>query len=90
MRVPKLRVGNIDDAAPKIGLGQMLLPIAEMLAIERRKLRRHPGFCMDAVRDVGNWHFVDRNTGPHIFPKRSCHFTVQFADGVCVSAETKR
>src|SRR6478735_11153162 len=46
MRLPQLRIRNVDDAAPKIRFSQVLLPIAEMLAIKPRKLRCHPRFGM--------------------------------------------
>ena len=90
MCLPELRIGNINDAAPKFRFGQVFLPGAEMLAVKRRKLRCHPGLGMNTVRDAGNWHFVDRNARPHVFPKRSRHFAVQFTDAVCVPAETQR
>ena len=38
MRVPEIRVGNIDDPAPKIGFGQMFLPIAEILVDKARQI----------------------------------------------------
>src|SRR5215208_4536469 len=60
MRLPQLRVGNIDDAAPKIRFSQVLLPVAEMLAIKCRKLRRHPCLGVHAIRDTGNRHLVHR------------------------------
>ena len=90
MRLPKLRVGNVDDAAPEIRLGEMFFPIAEMLAIERGKLRRHPGFGVHAVGDAGDRHFVHGHARPNIFPKRSAHFAVQFAHAVSVPAQAQR
>src|SRR5262249_28037597 len=69
MCFPELCIWDINNTAPKFRLGQMFLPCAEMLAIKRRKLGRHPGFCVDTVRDTGDQHFVYRHTGPHIFPK---------------------
>ena len=45
---------------------------------------------MHAVSNAGDRHFVDWNAGPHIFPKRSSNFTVQFADAVGVAAKTQR
>jgi hypothetical protein len=68
MRIPELRVGNIEDTAPEIRLGEVFLPCPEMLAIKCCELRRHPGFRMDSVCDAGNRHFVDRNAGPDVFP----------------------
>ena len=69
MCLPKVRVGNVADAAPEIWLSEMLFPIAEVLAVELGKLRRHPGLGVNAVGDADNRHFVDRDTGPDIFPK---------------------
>src|SRR6266513_705483 len=71
VRLPELCIRNIDDAAPKLRFSQMFLPCAEMPLIKRRKLRRHPGFCVDAVRDAGDRHFLHRHAGPDSFPKRS-------------------
>ena len=76
VRLPELCIRNIDDAAPKVGLGQMFLPCAEMLLIKRRKLRRHPGLGVDTVRDAGDRHFLHRHAGPDVFPKRSSDFAV--------------
>src|SRR5262249_51996427 len=90
MRLPKLRIVNINHAAPKLRFGEMLLPIAEMLAVKRRKLRRHPGLRMNTVRDIGDGNFVDRNARPYIFPKCSAHFTVQFADTIRVATKAQR
>src|SRR5712691_310398 len=71
VRLPELCIRNIDDAAPKLRLSQMFFPCAEMLAIKRGELRRHPSLRVDTVRDVGDRHFVHRNADPDIFPKRS-------------------
>ena len=90
MRLPKLRIWNVDDTAPKLRLGHMFFPWAEMLAVKRLKLRRHPGFGVNAVCDAGDWHFVDRHTGPYIFPKRPGDFTMQFAHAVGVPAQPQR
>src|SRR5262249_17725932 len=90
MGIPQLCVGNVDDAAPKIRLSQMLLPIAEMLAIKRSEFWCHPRFCVNAVRDIGDRHFRDWNTRPDIFPKRTSHVTVQFTHAIRVAAETQR
>ena len=76
MRIPKFRVVNINDAAPKFRFGKMFLPVAEVLAIKRCELRRHPGFGMDPVGDVGNGHFMDWNARPDILPKRSADLAV--------------
>src|SRR6266481_5875890 len=90
MCLPKLRVVNINDAAPKFGFGQVFLPVAEVFAVKRRKFRRHPGLGMNTICDAGYRHFVDRNAGPDIFPKRSTHFAVQFTDPIRMPAETQR
>src|SRR5439155_25157101 len=83
---PKLRVVNINHAAPKFRFSQVFLPIAEVLLVKRRILWRHPRLGMNSVRDTGNRHFMDWNTGPNIFPKRSGNFTVQFAHAVSMPA----
>src|SRR5438874_11484294 len=88
-RLPPLGVRSVDYAAPKIRFSQVLLPIAEMLAIKCSKFRRHPRFRMDAIRDTGNGHLVHRNARPHIFPERTAHFTVQFTDPIRVAAEAQ-
>ncbi len=87
MRLPKLRIGNVDHATPEIRLGEMFFPIAQVLAIERGKLRRHPGFGVNAVGDTDDRHFVHGHTGPNIFPERAAHFAVQFAHAVRLPAE---
>src|SRR4029077_1903208 len=68
MRLPKLRVGNVDDAAPKIRFSQVLLPIPEMLAIKRRKFGSHPSLGVHAIRNTGDRHLVHRHARPDIFP----------------------
>ena len=87
MRLPKLRIGNVDDATPEIRLSELLFPIAEVLVIERGKLRRHPGFGVNAVGDTDDRHFVNGHAGPNIFPERATHFAVQFAHAVRLPAE---
>ena len=69
MRIPKFRVVNINDAAPKFRFGKMFLPVAEVLAIKRRELRRHPGFGGGPVCNVGNRHFVDWNADQTSFQR---------------------
>ena len=90
VRVPKLRVGNIHDAAPEIFVRKMFFPFAEMFSVKRGKLRRHPGFGVHAVGDARDRHFVHRHARPNIFPKRPADVAVQFADAVSVPAETQR
>src|SRR4029450_7878926 len=90
MCLPKLCVVNINYAAPKFRFGQMLLPVAKMLAIECRKLWRRPGFGMNSVCDAGNRYFMDWNARPDILPKRSGDFAVQFAYPIGVPAKTQR
>src|SRR5215469_1094786 len=87
MRLPQLRVGNIDDAAPKFRLSQVLLPLAEMLAIKCRKFGCHPSLGMNAVGDTGDRHLMHRNARPHIFPERSAYFTVQFTYPIRMATE---
>src|ERR1700746_2599571 len=90
MRLPELGVRNVNDAAPKLRFGEVFLPNTEMLAVKRCKLRRHPSLGMNTVRDASDWHFVDGDARPHIFPKRSSHFAVQFTDAIRVAAEAQR
>src|ERR1700741_4812564 len=90
MRFPKLRVRNINDTAPKLRFGEVFLPSTEMFAVKRRKLRRHPSLGMNTVCDTSDRHFVDGDARPHIFPKRSSDFAVQFTDAICMPAETQR
>ena len=87
MRLPQLRVRNVDDAPPKVRFGEVLLPIAEMLAIKCRKLGCHPGLGMYAICDTGDRHLMRRNARPNVFPQGSAHFAVQFADAIRVPAE---
>src|SRR5438270_13605109 len=90
MCLPKLSVVNINDSPPKFRLGQVFLPVAEMLLVKVRKLRSHPGLSVNTVGDAGDRYFVDRNARPHIFPKRSSDFTVQITDAIRVSAKAQR
>src|SRR5438270_12598163 len=90
MCLPKLRVVNIDDAAPKLGFGQVFLPVAEMLLVKVRKLRSHPRLSVNTVGDAGDRYFVNRNARPHIFPKRASDFTVHITDAIRVSAKAQR
>ena len=90
MCLPELRVVNINNAAPKLGLGQVFFPGTEMLSVKRGKLRCHPGLGMNTVCNTRNRHFVDRDARPHIFPERPSHFAVQFAHAIRVPAETQR
>ena len=87
VRLPKLRVGNIDHAAPEIRVGQMLLPIAQILLVERGELRRHPGLGVNAIGDAGDRNFVPRHAGPDILPKRPADFAVQLAHAVRMPAD---
>src|SRR5437762_12927335 len=89
MSLPKSRVVNINDAPPKFRLGEVFLPVAEVPAIERRKFGRHPRLGMNAVCHAGDRHFLDRNAGPDVFPKRSSNFAVQFTHTVRVPAQTQ-
>src|SRR3954453_8460173 len=68
MRLPQLRFRYVDNAAPKIWLSQVLLPIAEMLAIKRRKFGGHPSLRVHAIRNTGDRHLVHRHAGPDTFP----------------------
>ena len=61
-----------------------------MLSVKRGKLGRHPRFGVNAVGDVGDRHFVDRDASPDIFPERARHFAVQFADAIRAPAEAQR
>ena len=89
MCLPKLRVVNINDAAPEFRFCEVFLPVPEVPAIERRKFGRHPRLGMNAVCDAGDRHFLDWNAGPDVFPKRSSNFTVQFTHTVRVPAQTQ-
>ena len=89
MRLPKLRVGNIHHAAPEIGLGLPLLPIAEILRVEFGELRRHPRLRVHAIGDAGDRNFVRRHSRPDVFPERSADFAVEFADAVRMPAHAQ-
>ena len=82
MRFPKLRVRNVDHAAPEIGLGDVFLPFTEIFSIERGKLRRHPGLGVNPVRHTRDRHFVRRHATPDVFPKRATDFAMQSADAI--------
>ena len=89
MGFPKLRIRDVDHASPELGLGQMFLPCAEMFAIKRRELGRHPRFRMNTVGDTGNRHLMHWHPGPDIFPKRSGDVAVQFAHAIGVPTKTQ-
>src|SRR5207245_5139104 len=90
MRLPQLRIGDIDHAAPEFWFGQMFLPYAEMLAIKRRELGCHPGFCVDTVRDAGDRHLVHRHANPDVFPKRSGDISMHLAHAISLQTATQR
>src|SRR3954454_18761813 len=90
MRLPELRSWDIGDAPPEIRIGQVFLPIAQILFVERGKLGGHPRFGMNAVRDAGDRNLVAGNAGPDIFPETAADFPVEFADAVRVPAHPER
>ena len=76
MGLPELRIRNVNHAPPEIGLGDVLVPFAKILSIERGKLGRHPRFCVDTVGHTGDRHFVHGHAVPNISPKRTADFAV--------------
>src|SRR3981081_4872501 len=90
MRVPQLRVGDVNDASPKILVGNMFFPVTEMFLVERGELRRHPGFGMHAIGNARDWNFVHRHTRPNVFPKHLADFAMQLANAIDVTTEPQR
>ena len=88
MRLPELRVGNIDHARARNPGRSGALPNRRDIGVERGELRRHPGLGVDAVGDAGDRNFVLRHTRPDILPKRPADFAVQFAHAVRVAARS--
>ena len=89
MRLPKLRIRDVDDTAPKFRFGQMFFPCAKMLAVKRRKLWRHPGFCVNTVCHAGDWYLMHGHPDPDILPKRLGDFAMQLAHPIGVSAQAQ-
>ena len=84
-----MRVGNVDDPAPEIFVGQVLFPIAEILVVEGGKFRRHPRLGMNAVGDAGDRHLVRGTPVQTSFHRRAADFAVQFADAVGMPAHAQ-
>src|SRR3977135_3998548 len=90
MRIPQLRVGDVNDTSPETLVGNMFFPVAEMFLVERGELRRHPGFGMHAIGDARDWNFVHRHARPNVFPKHLADFAMQLAHAIDVTAEPQR
>src|SRR5882724_10285397 len=76
VRIPKNGIGNIHYPAPEIFVGKIFFPIAEILVVKHKKFRGQPGFGMNPVSYVGDWHFVRGNAGPDVFPQTATDFAV--------------
>src|SRR5947207_8779987 len=65
----------------------MFFPVSEIFLVKLGKLRRYPRFRMNPVGDACDRHFIDRDAGPDIFPKRPAHITVQPTYAVSQAAD---